>query len=142
MDKELKIEQSIFINANLSVVWDALINPELIAEYFFGTEAVSTWQVGDPVLFIGIWDGKPYEDKGIVLKNIEEKELQYSYWSSMSGTKDLEENYAIITYKVQAKDKGTLLLVEQKGFPSADQQEHSKRNWRMVLENIKTILEG
>lgn len=142
MNKDLEIEQSIEINASVAVVWDALINPELISEYFFGTEAVSTWKVGDPVLFVGIWDGKPYEDKGIILKNIEEKELQYTYWSSMSGTKDAAENYATISYKVIPKGKTTVLTIEQCGFPSAEQQEHSKQNWKMVLENIKTILEG
>lgn len=142
MSDQNNLEVSVDINARISEVWDALINPDLIREYFFGTEAVSTWEVGEPILFRGIWDGKSYEDKGIILKNDAEKEFQYSYWSSFAGTEDKPENYATITYKVATKGNGTTLTVMQSGFKTEDQKEHSKQNWTMVLENIKSIMEG
>ena len=142
MNKNLNIEVNVTIHADISVVWDALVNPDVIREYFFGTEAVSSWEVGEPIMFRGIWEGKSYEDKGIILKNETEKEFQYTYWSSMSGTTDAPDNYATITYKVQSKGKETLLTVIQTGFASEEQKEHSKQNWTMVLENIKSILEG
>lgn len=142
MNKNLSIEVSVNIHANISIVWDALVNPDVIREYFFGTEAVSTWEVGEPIMFRGIWEGKSYEDKGIILKNDAEKEFQYTYWSSMSGTPDDSENYATITYKVASKGKDTLLTVIQAGFANEEQMKHSKQNWTMVLENIKSILEG
>lgn len=142
MSSVSNLEVSITINANISIVWDALINPDVIREYFFGTEAVSTWEVGEPILFRGIWEGKSYEDKGIIKKNDMEKEFQYSYWSSFSGTDDAPENYATITYKVESKGKETVLTVIQGGFKTEEQKEHSKQNWTMVLENLKSILEG
>lgn len=142
MNKNLSIEVSISIQADISIVWDALINPDVIREYFFGTEAVSTWEVGEPIMFRGIWEGKSYEDKGIILKSETEKEFQYTYWSSMSGTPDDSANYATITYKLESKGKETLLTVNQSGFANEEQMEHSKGNWKMVLENIKSILEG
>lgn len=142
MNKNLSLEVSISIHANIAIVWDALINPDVIREYFFGTEAVSSWEVGEPIIFQGIWEGKSYEDKGVILKNDTEKEFQYSYWSSMSGTSDIPENYSSITYKVESRGKDTLLTVTQSGFASEEMREHSKKNWMMVLENIKSILEG
>lgn len=142
MANQINLETSITINARISQVWNALIDPELISEYFFGTEAISTWEVGEPILFKGIWEGMPYEDKGIILKMDVEKEFQYSYWSSFSGTEDVPENYAIITYRVVTKGKGTVLTVVQTGFKTEEQKEHAKQNWNMVLENIKSILEG
>ena len=142
MNKNLSIEVNITIHADISVVWDALVNPDVIREYFFGTEAVSTWEVGEPIMFRGIWEGKSYEDKGIILKNEAEKEFQYTYWSSMSGTNDDSENYATITYKVESKGKETVLTVIQTGFATEEQKEHSRENWTMVLGNIKSILEG
>ena len=69
MNTTFSLETSITINSSLSKVWDALVNPDMIREYFFGTEAESTWEVGSPVIFAGTWEGKAYEDKGIVLKN-------------------------------------------------------------------------
>lgn len=142
MSSVSNLEVSITINTNISIVWDALINPDVIREYFFGTEAVSTWEVGEPILFRGIWDGKSYEDKGIIKKNETEKEFQYTYWSSFSGTDDTPENYATITYKVERDGKQTKLTVVQGSFKTEEQKEHSKQNWTMVLENLKSILEG
>jgi len=142
MSNALNMEVSISIKADISIVWDALINPDVIREYFFGTEAVSTWEVGEPILFRGIWDEKPYEDKGIILKSQKEKEFQYTYWSSFSGTTDAPENYATITYKLSSQGKETMLTVTQTGFKTEEQREHSKQNWTMVLENLKSILEG
>ncbi|HHB51488.1 MAG TPA: SRPBCC domain-containing protein, partial [Saprospiraceae bacterium] len=39
MDKDLKVSKSITINATAEQVWDALVNPEKIKKYLFGTEA-------------------------------------------------------------------------------------------------------
>jgi len=44
--KGFAARKSITINAPAAKVWDALINPELIKQYLFGTEAISDWEVG------------------------------------------------------------------------------------------------
>lgn len=142
MSTPLSMQTNISINANIDKVWDALINPEIIREYFFGTETESDWKVGSSVVFKGIWEGETYEDKGVVLKHDAKKELQYSYWSSMSGTEDKPENYANITYKVKSQGNGTELTVEQSGFKTEEQKQHSEQNWKMVLENMKSIIEN
>ena len=41
------------IHAPLAKVWDALTKPELVKQYFFGTNLITTWQVGQPVWFEG-----------------------------------------------------------------------------------------
>jgi uncharacterized protein YndB with AHSA1/START domain len=41
VNKTLIANQSIVINASLAIVWDALVNPAMIKQYLFGTEAVS-----------------------------------------------------------------------------------------------------
>ena len=45
-------------------VWEALINPAMIKQYFFGTDVVSDWKVGNSIVWRGTWQGKEYEDKG------------------------------------------------------------------------------
>jgi len=42
-------KKSLIINAPIAKVWDALVNPELIKHYLFGTEAISDWEVGSPI---------------------------------------------------------------------------------------------
>ncbi len=91
---------SIEINATAEKVWDGLTNPDMIRKYFFGTEAKSDWKKGSPITFSGEWEGKKYQDKGTILDIEEYKFVKYDYWSSMSGTEDIPENYATITYRL------------------------------------------
>ncbi len=60
-------KKSITIRASVAKVWDALINPSLIKQYFFGVEVVTDWKMGSPILYRGTWQGKVFEDKGIFL---------------------------------------------------------------------------
>src|SRR4051794_18542976 len=88
------------IRASSSTVWSALTSPEMIRQYFFGTEAISEWQEGSPIVFRGEWEGKSYEDKGTVLIAVPHKLFRYDFWSSMSGIEDIPENYQVITYEL------------------------------------------
>jgi uncharacterized protein YndB with AHSA1/START domain len=83
---------SIQIKAPIKKVWDALTKPELVKQYFFGTDIDTDWKRGSPIFFRGSWDGKAYEDKGRILEVTPERHVAYSYWSSFSGTPDAPEN--------------------------------------------------
>lgn len=85
MAQELTLKKSININSSITKVWEALTNPELIKKYFFGTECVTDWKKGSPILYKGVWEGKPYEDKGNILDIEKEKFILYNYWSSFFG---------------------------------------------------------
>jgi uncharacterized protein YndB with AHSA1/START domain len=132
---------SIEINAKPSVVWDALTKPELIKQYFFGTNAVSDWKVGSPLYFRGTWEGKSYEDKGTILKSEPSKIFKYSYWSSMSGIEDKPENYVDVTYQLVAKGDKTELTIIQENIPSDEMRKHSEKNWKMVMDGLKKLVE-
>ena len=58
MNETFIAKTSITINAPKSKVWDALTKPELIKQYLFGTEVTTDWQVGSPIIYKGIWEGK------------------------------------------------------------------------------------
>lgn len=140
MVKELK--KSIAINASKTEVWDALVNPEKIKKYLFGTETKTDWQVGNPIVFSGMWDDKPYEDKGKVLTFEPEHTLTYNYWSNLSGTEDIPENYANISYTVEEQGDTTLLTITQDGFKDDAAVERSEGDWSVVLEELKKVAEG
>lgn len=142
MSDQLIARQSIIIDADIETVWDALTNPEQIAKYFFGTNAESTWELGAEITFTGTWEGKEYVDKGFIKQIDEPYMLQYSYWSSMSGTDDDEENYGLVTYELEETEEGTMLTVTQSGFDDEEQHSHSEENWAEVLDNIQSLLEN
>ena len=132
---------SIEIQASTSRVWDALTNPAIIKQYLFGTETVSGWRVGDPIIFKGTWEGKPYEDKGVIQSFEKEKELGYTYWSSFSNITDVPENYMNIRFVLTRKNNMTTLALTQDNCRNEEARKHSEQNWKSVLEKMKNILE-
>ena len=132
---------SIMIDASAVNVWEALTTPSIIKQYFFGTNAISDWNVGSPLIFWGEWEGKKYEDKGTILEKIPQKLFRYSYWSSMSGIEDKPENYVIVTYELEEQDDQTLLTVTQENIPDEKTRQHSEQNWNKVLSDLKQLLE-
>jgi uncharacterized protein YndB with AHSA1/START domain len=134
--------QSITIHADVSRVWEALTQPHLIQQYMFGTEVTTDWQVGSPITYKGIWEGRTYEDKGRVLQIEPGKLLVSTFWSSLSGLPDLPENYQTVRYELSAEGDGTRLTVIQDNNASQEAAEHSEQNWKMVLEGIKKLVES
>lgn len=137
----LTAEVTLTFQASAEKVWEGLTTPEIIKQYFYGTNAISDWKVGSPLLFKGEWEGKPYEDKGIILQSIRPQLFQYSYLSSWSGLADLPENYATITYELSEANGKTILHVTQDGVASEEMKIHSEENWKTVLTGLKKILE-
>lgn len=139
MDKNLKVKKTIEINANPSEVWDTLTNPDKVKEYLFGTELVTNWEVGSPIVFQGDYQGEQYKDGGIILAIEPQNLLQYTYWSGFSGLEDKEENYSTVTYNLNNTGNQTTLTVIQEGFANEESCEHADKNWGTVLEKIKEI---
>jgi uncharacterized protein YndB with AHSA1/START domain len=129
------------ISAPASRVWDALTNPDIIKQYFFGTQAISDWKEGSSLEFKGEWDGKKYVDKGVILKSEPEKLFQYTYLSSFSNLPDLPENYANITYELLEEDGETTVTVKQENVANEEVRKHSEENWGNVLKALKDLLE-
>ena len=142
MPQDLTLNKSIKINASTAKVWEALTNPELIKQYFFGTECISDWKKGSPILYKGMWDGKPYEDKGNILDIETGKFIHYNYWSSFSGTADLPENYVEIKYELKEDNGDTIFTVIQSGFKTQEAHDHSDTNWGYVMDGLKKMLEA
>ncbi|HEX3008364.1 MAG TPA: SRPBCC family protein [Bacteroidales bacterium] len=140
MKKTFEAKVTTIIDAPVARVWKALTDPSEIKEYFFGTETISDWKKGSSIKFRGEWEGTSYEDKGTILEVIPEKKLVYNYWSSMSNTEDIPENYANITYNLSLSGNGTLLEIIQDGIADEAKKAHSEANWQMILDNLKTVV--
>ncbi len=141
MKQSLVARAGITIGADAGKVWNALIDPAQIKKYLFGTEAASDWKVGSPIFFRGEWEGRKYEDKGRILRNVPRRVLEYTYWSSMSGKEDRPENYSKVTLELSPVEGGTRLTVTQDNAGDEKSREHSEKNWSSVLETMKKLLE-
>ena len=141
MNKDLIFSTNLLILAKSAEVWDALTDRETIKKYFFGTEAISDWKVGSPLIFRGEWEGKSYQDKGNILVAEPGRRLQYNYWSGFSGLEDREENYSRVTYELDSEGESTKLTLTQEGFASEEALAHADAGWKMVLDNLKKLLE-
>jgi len=132
---------AITINAPIAKVWDALTQPDLIKQYLFGTNVTTDWQVGSPIVYEGIWEGKAYKDKGIVLEVEPEKLLVSTFWSALSGLPDIPENYQTVRYELAVEHTGTRLTIIQDNNAAQENANHSAQNWSMVLDGMKKLLE-
>jgi len=134
------LKTEIIFDSPASKVWLGLTDPIIVKQYFFGTDLKSDWKEGSTITFSGQWDGKTYEDKGIIIEIEHAKLLKYSYWSSMSGLKDTPANYANITYELIEINGKTTLIITQEGINSADSVEKHEQNWQSVFEGLKKLL--
>lgn len=141
MENKLILRKSFQINASPSRVWDALTKPELVKQYFFGTDITTDWKKGSPIFYRGVWEGKPYEDKGHILDIEKEKFIRYDYWSSFSGTEDIPANYANISYELSQEGGNTILNIVQDGIKDQEALDHSEQNWSMVMDGLKKLVE-
>lgn len=66
MNTKYQSNYKTIINAPISKVWDALTMPEIVKEYFFGSNQETDWKVGSPIIWTGEYEGTIYVDKGIV----------------------------------------------------------------------------
>ncbi|MBI1833512.1 MAG: SRPBCC domain-containing protein [Candidatus Andersenbacteria bacterium] len=141
MHQELVAKASIVIQAPLSEVWNALITPEKIKQYMFGTNVVSDWKEGSSIVWKGEWEGKSYEDKGKVLKIEPKRLLQYSHISPIAGEKDSPENYHTVTIELSGDEAETTISLSQDNNKTEEAREHSEKNWHGMLKGMKKLLE-
>lgn len=132
---------TITIHASADRVWSVLTDPTAIKEFMFGTEVVTDWTVGGPIVWRGVWKGKNYEDKGVILEFEPGKRLVNTHFSPLSGQEDTPENYHTLTWTLEPEDGKTRLTLAQDNNASADEAAHSKGMWDSLVESVKTIAE-
>lgn len=141
MNMNLIARASITINAPVTKVWDALVEPEAIKQYMFGTNVVTDWRVGSPITWKGEWQGKQYEDKGVILRFEPPRVLQYSHFSPLSGLSDKPENYHTVTIELSGEGHQTSVSLSQDNNATEEARKHSEKMWGMMLTALKQFLE-
>lgn len=141
MKGNLVARASVAIAAGRDKVWEALLNPQTIKEYMFGTHVVTNWRQGSPIVWKGEWQGKPYGDKGRILKIKALQTLEYAHFSPMSGLADSPENYHTVTIELAAEGDHTRISLSQDNNATEKARQHSEKNWEMMVTSLENVLE-
>ncbi|HYC40573.1 MAG TPA: SRPBCC domain-containing protein [Chitinophagaceae bacterium] len=140
MDRKT-LKRSVSIHAPIQRVWATITDPEQISQFLFGTRVETDWQEGSPIHYSGTWEGREYHDKGTVLEVDTPRRLKHTYWSSLSGNPDETEYYQTVTYELQEQGEETILTVTQLGLMTEEGAEHSGKNWEVVLQKLRELVE-
>jgi uncharacterized protein YndB with AHSA1/START domain len=133
---------SITINAPAEKVWDAITAPAKRKMWFFGVDTHTDWNVGSPIRQTGEWQGKPYEDKGVIKTFEPRHKLVHTHWSSLSGRPDKPENYETVSIALAKRHGGTEVEVHEENVADARQEETSEQMWKQALGELKKVAEA
>lgn len=139
--QDLIAKTSVVIDAPKADVWKALVTPAAIKQYMFGTDARSDFKEGSPITWTGEWQGKPYQDKGVIERAEPERVLQYTHFSPLAGQPDRPENYHTVTIELADSGSQTRVTLTQDNNPTEEARAHSEKNWTMMLRGLKKFVE-
>ena len=142
MSKNLIATASVTVEATRERVWTALTDPELIAQYMFGSTVTSDWMPGSPITYAGEYEGKKYEDHGTILEIRPPEFLRSTHFSPLSGKPDVPENYHEIAYTLTAENGATKVQLTQDNNASEAEAAHSAENWKQMLVGLKSVAES
>ena len=132
---------TIEIDASPGEVWTALTDPERIAKYMFGSQVVTDWQPGSPIVWKGEYEGKKYEDKGEIVELEQAHRLKLTHFSPLSGDEDTPENYHTLLYELEERGQKTRVTLSQDNNSSEEGAEHSRANYEKMLAGLKDVVE-
>ena len=132
---------TIKLNASLDKVWDTLTSPEKVKLWQFGSDLITTWEVGTNIEFVTEWKGQIFKQWGKVLEIRPNRLIKYSLFAPRPDLEDKPENYFIMNYVLIAENGQTRLeIIQEDNRPNAVQEE-SKGEENPILKSLKEISE-
>jgi len=125
------------IDATQEQVWQALINPDMISKYMFGTQVISNWEKGADITWKGSYNGKDYEEHGEVLEIEPKQKIRYTHQSG-SGNESMSHQVLI---EIGPNGKNTHVHLEQDNNSTEQALQESQKNWELMLNGMKDLLE-
>ena len=141
MSKNLVAKTTASIKGTKGKVWEALVTPEAIKQYMFGSDVESDWSEGSAITWKGVFNGKKYADKGVILAIEPEQTLQYSHFSPLSGQPEKPENYHTVTFNLSGSGNKTEVSLTQDNNSDEKERKESEGNWGAMLDGLKKYIE-
>jgi uncharacterized protein YndB with AHSA1/START domain len=85
-------DSTVKILAPASKVWLALTVPDLVKQWQYGSDLLTTWEPGTPIVFRNEWNGQVFEQKGTVLEFVPGSRLKYSLFVPRPDLQDIPDD--------------------------------------------------
>ena len=132
---------TIKINASRQKVWDTITKPEKVKLWQFGSDLITTWEVGTKIEFITEWEGTIFKQWGKVLEIESKNLLKYNLFAPRPDLEDKPENYFIMSYVLTPENGLTKLeIIQEDNRPNAVQEEPQGEE-NPILKSLKDIAE-
>ena len=125
----------VYIRATPEQVWQALTDPELTKQYYYGTEVQSDWKPGSPMVY-----RNPDGTESIQCEIVEvEPASRLVHTFYFPGT---DETPSRCTWTIEARGDATLLTLTHDEFDGETATFRSvAHGWVPILSGMKTLLE-
>jgi uncharacterized protein YndB with AHSA1/START domain len=132
---------TIIITASTEKVWDTITKPELVKLWQYGSDLLTTWEIGSDIKFRTEWQDKVFEQRGKVLEVRPNELVKYSLFAPGPDLEDKSENYFIMSYVLTDENGQTKLeIIQEDNRPNAVQEEpQGEKN--PVLMSLKQLAE-
>jgi uncharacterized protein YndB with AHSA1/START domain len=135
-------ESVVKILAPASKVWRALTEPALVKQWQYGSDLLTTWQPGTPIVFRNEWDGQVFEQKGTVLEFTPDSRLKYSLFFPRPDLQDIPEHHFLMTYEVTESAGVTSVVIRQEDpRPAPPEASAGGGDGPDVLASLKELVE-
>jgi len=132
---------TVIINSTKQKVWDTLTKPELVKQWQYGSDLLTSWTIGDKIEFETEWEGKIFKQWRTVLTFIPTDSLSYNLFAPRPDLEDKPENYFVMSYKLTDIDGKTKLeIIQEDNRPNAVQEE-PQGDENPILQGLKNIAE-
>lgn len=137
------ISNTLTLDATPEKVWSLLTEPGYVKQYMYNSDLVTSWQVGQPVIFKG--DNQVFV-KGVAVENKPYSLLSYTVFDPNANYTDEPWNYLTVTYKLEPVGNQTQLTITQGDYTKV--QDGEKRyedsanagGWSSILEKIRELV--
>jgi len=123
-------------------VWQAMTNPALVKQWQYGSDLLTTWEVGTSIVFRNEWNGQVFEQKGRVLEFSPESRLKYSLFIPRPDLQDIPEHHFFMIYELTENEDTTSVLVRQEDpRPPSPDEPAGGDDGPNVLSALKELVE-
>ena len=132
---------TIKINASKQKVWDTVTKAEFVKLWQYGSDLLTSWEIGSDIKFRTEWDDKVFEQRGKVLEFRPTEIVKYSLFAPRPDLEDKPENYFIMSYVLTDEGVQTKLEIIQEDNRSNAVQEEPQGEENPVLKSLKDLAE-
>jgi len=133
---------TIFVNASRQKVWEALTKPELVKLWQYGSDLLTSWEVGTEIRFVTKWEDKVFEQWGKVLEVRPLELIKYSLFAPSPQREDKPENYFIMNYVLTDENGMIKLEIIQEHNRAGALQEEPQGEENPILKMLKELVEA